>query len=116
MKKDIHTSEDIALVLQAPSRTQMLAAAGILGPVLFPAGFLLLGLLRRGRYDPIAEQVSNLTAGLYGWAQQANFIVFGLLLGTTVIFRARRRRGAWSSAASSHARWQLDRAHPSSRR
>jgi hypothetical membrane protein len=74
----------------------MLAAAGILGPVLFTAGFLLLGLLRRGQYDPIAEQVSNLTAGSYGWAQQADFIMFGLLL---LAFAAGLHRGVRPSRA-----------------
>jgi hypothetical membrane protein len=69
-----------------------LAAAGVLGPVLFTVGFLLLGLLRRGEYDPVAEQVSNLTAGPYGWAQQVNFIVFGLLL---LAFAAGLHRGMW---------------------
>jgi hypothetical membrane protein len=68
----------------------MLAAAG--DPRSSPVHRRLpaVGLLRRGQYDPIAEQVSDLTAGPYGWAQQANFIVFGLLLLT---FAAGLRRG-----------------------
>ena len=31
------------------------------------------------RYNPIAEPVSALEAGPYGWIQQVNFVVFGLL-------------------------------------
>jgi hypothetical membrane protein len=57
-----------------------LAVAGIAGPVLFAAGFLVLGIVRHDDYDAIAQQVSDLTAGPYGWAQQLNFVVFGLLL------------------------------------
>jgi hypothetical membrane protein len=60
--------------------TRTLAVAGIVGPVLFTVGFLVLGLVRRGEYDPVAQQISDLTAGRYGWAQQLNFVVFGLLM------------------------------------
>ncbi len=67
-------------VMDEPRRTRALAGAGIVGPILFTVGFLALGLLRRGDYDWIARQISDLTAGPYGWAQQLNFIVFGLLL------------------------------------
>jgi hypothetical membrane protein len=92
--EDIHTTQDIAVGLQGPRGIRLLAAAGVLGPVLFTVGFLLLGLLRRGEYDPVAEQVSNLTSGPWGWAQQANFIVFGLLL---LAFAAGLHRGMWST-------------------
>jgi hypothetical membrane protein len=61
-------------------RVRSLAAAGILGPVLFTIGFLVLGIVRRDQYDWISQQVSDLTAGPYRWAQQLNFAVFGLLL------------------------------------
>jgi hypothetical membrane protein len=57
----------------------MLAAAGIAGPILFATGFLALGFVHPG-YSPVARQISDLTAGPYGWAQQVNFVVFGLLL------------------------------------
>lgn len=55
------------------------AAAGVVGPILFTAAFIVQGLLRRGEYDPIAEAVSALEAGPGGWVQQVNFVVFGLL-------------------------------------
>jgi hypothetical membrane protein len=72
------------------------AAAGIIGPPLFTACFVIQGMARRGEYDPITERVSALEAGSNGWIQQLNFIVFGLLM---LIFAAglrssvRRPRG-----------------------
>jgi hypothetical protein len=47
-------------------KTRTLAVAGIAGPAVFTAGFLLLGFVRHGGYDPIAQQISDLTAGHYG--------------------------------------------------
>ncbi len=61
----------------------MLAAAGIVGPVLFTVGFLAQGVLRtdfRAGYNPIAQSISTLTAGPYGWVQQVNFVVLGVLV------------------------------------
>src|SRR5712691_8632542 len=62
---------------------KVLVAAGIFGPILFTVGFVVQGLLRtdlRSGYNPIAQQISDLTAGPSGWVQQVNFVVFGLLL------------------------------------
>jgi hypothetical membrane protein len=56
-----------------------LAAAGIVGPIVFTLGFLVQEFFRRGEYSPMAEPVSALEAGPNGWIQQVNFIVFGLL-------------------------------------
>ncbi len=47
-------------------RVRAMTAAGIVGPILFTVGFVVLGFLRRGEYDWIRQQVSDLTAGLYG--------------------------------------------------
>jgi hypothetical membrane protein len=58
----------------------VLAAAGILGPILFTAVFVTQELLRRGEYSPMGEPVSALEAGPGGWVQQVNFVVFGLLM------------------------------------
>jgi len=61
----------------------VLAAAGIVGPLLFTVGFVVQGFLRtdlRFGYNPVAQQISDLTAGPAGWVQQVNFVVFGLLL------------------------------------
>lgn len=55
------------------------AWAGIVGPVLFTAAFLVQEALRRDEFDPVAEPVSALEAGPNGWVQQANFVVFGVL-------------------------------------
>ncbi len=55
------------------------AWAGIIGPLLFTAGFLIQEAFRIEEYSPIAEVVSALEAGPNGWIQQVNFVVFGLL-------------------------------------
>jgi hypothetical membrane protein len=60
--------------------TQRAAAwAGIVGPVLFTATFLSLELVRGSGYDRVAETVSALEAGPYGWVQRVNFVVLGVL-------------------------------------
>ena len=66
------------------------ALAGILGPVLFSAGFLAQQAFRGAAYDPIAEPVSALEAGPFGWIQQVNFVVFGLLM---LVFTVGLHRG-----------------------
>ncbi len=59
------------------------AWAGIVGPILFTAGFLLQEAFRQDEYSPLAEPVSALEAGPNGWIQQLNFVIFGVL---TIIF------------------------------
>ena len=59
------------------------AWAGIVGPILFTACFLLQEAFRQDEYSPLAEPVSALEAGPNGWIQQLNFVVFGVL---TIIF------------------------------
>ena len=56
-----------------------LAAAGIVGPILFTVAFVAQGLFRLGEYDPVSETISALEAGPGGWIQQVNFVVFGLM-------------------------------------
>jgi hypothetical protein len=51
------------------------AVAGLLGPLLFPVGFVVQGFLRRREYDPIAEPVSAPEAGPDGWIQQLNLML-----------------------------------------
>ncbi len=79
-----HRQDSVADRLgKQPNRSLTLPAwAGIIGPVLFTAGFLAQEALRRDEYDPLAEPVSALEAGPNGWVQQANFVVFGLLTMT----------------------------------
>lgn len=75
----------------------MLAAAGIFGPIVFTVGFVVEGLFRadlRNGYNPIAQQISDLTAGPAGWVQQVNFVVFGLLLIAFAVGLHRGLRGA----------------------
>lgn len=75
----------------------VLAAAGILGPILFTVGFIAQGFFRtdlRSGYNPIAQQISDLIAGPSGWVQQVNFVVLGLLLITFAIGLHRGVRGA----------------------
>lgn len=66
-----------------------LARAGIVGPVLFTATFLAQQWARRDTYDWVAEPVSNLEAGPHGWVQQANFVVFGVLMAAFAVGMAR---------------------------
>jgi hypothetical membrane protein len=68
----------------------VLAAAGILGPILFTAVFVIQEVFRRGEYSPMAEPVSALEAGPGGWVQQVNFVGFGLL---TIAFAVGLHRG-----------------------
>lgn len=56
------------------------ALAGITGPILFTSVFLVQQLARHDTYDWVSEPVSNLEAGPHGWVQQANFVVFGVLM------------------------------------
>src|SRR5260370_13728736 len=70
----------------------VLAEASIFAPIVFTVGFVVQGFLRtdlRSGYNPIAQQISDLTAGPYGWAQQVNFVGFGLL---RIAFAARLHR------------------------
>jgi hypothetical membrane protein len=62
-----------------PTARRATAWAGIVGPVLFTAVFVVLELVRGSEYDRVAETVSALEAGPYGWVQQVNFVVLGLL-------------------------------------
>jgi hypothetical membrane protein len=74
---------DRSLTPQTFIRQRVLAAAGICAPILFALGFVMQGFLRtdlRLGYNPIAQEVSDLTAGPLGWVQQVNFLVFGLLI------------------------------------
>ena len=59
--------------------TRRLLWAGTAGPVLFVAGFLVLGATRPD-YDPMRVFVSQLSLGDTGWVQIANFILTGALI------------------------------------
>ena len=60
-------------------RLRVAAWAGLAGPALFTAAFLVQEAFRRDEYSPIAEPVSALEAGPNGWVQQVSFVVFGVL-------------------------------------
>ena len=76
MAREISPSTDRALAVRVA------ALSGIAGPSLFTLTFLAQEAFRRAEFNPIAEPVSALEAGPKGWIQQANFVVFGLLLLT----------------------------------
>ena len=63
--------------------------AGIVGPVLFVAVFLVEGAIRAG-YDPVRLQVSYLSLGDRGAIQVASFLVTGALLGAFAVGLRRR--------------------------
>ena len=73
-----------------PASVSWGAWAGIIGPALFTAAFLVQEVFRRGEYDPLAEPISALEAGPNGWIQRINFVVFGLL---TIAFAVGLHRG-----------------------
>ncbi|HET9144425.1 DUF998 domain-containing protein [Actinophytocola sp.] len=75
------------------------ATAGIVGPLLFAAGFLVQPVFRRGEYNATTEVISDLEAGPGGWVQQVNFVVFGLLLIAFAVGLHRcLRRSRWAVA------------------
>jgi len=67
--------------------------AGMVGPALFAVVFILQNVVRTDD-DAIAEPVSALSIGEYGWVQRLNFFVFGVLL---LVFAAALHRGVASS-------------------
>jgi len=60
-------------------RLRAAAWAGLVGPALFTAAFLVQEAFRRDEYSPMAEPVSALEAGPNGWIQQVSFLVLGAL-------------------------------------
>lgn len=68
-------------------------AAGMVGPALFAVVFILQNVVRTDD-NAIAEPVSALSIGEYGWVQRLNFVVLGLLL---LVFSAALHRGVASS-------------------
>ncbi len=76
----------------------VLAEASIFAPIVFTVGFVVQGFLRtdlRSGYNPIAQQISDLTAGPSGWVQQVNFVVFGLLMIAFAVGLHRGVRKTW---------------------
>jgi hypothetical membrane protein len=57
----------------------VLAAAGIAGPIIFAVAALVHSLLRPD-HSLMEHPVSALAAGPSGWVQNANFLLFGLLM------------------------------------
>ena len=72
--------------------------AGVVGPVLFVAVFLVEGAIRPG-YDPVRLQVSYLSLGERGAIQVASFLVTGVLLGAFAIGLRRRLSAAGGRGA-----------------
>jgi hypothetical membrane protein len=93
--RQVGTAADQAL--ERRPRVGLLGAAGIIGPILFTAGFIVQELFRRGEYSPLAEPVSALEAGPNGWVQQVNFVVFGLL---TIAYAVGLHRGVRPTRAA----------------
>ena len=82
-------------------RLRAAAWAGLVGPALFTAAFLVQEAFRRDEYSAVAETVSALEAGPRGWVQQVSFVVFGVL---TMAHAWGQHRGmaptkAWSRGA-----------------
>jgi hypothetical protein len=78
---------------RAAAVPSVLALAGIVGPVLFVVVLLAQDLLRSD-YDPLAAATADPMIGPWGWVQQANFVVLGLLL---MAFAVGLHRGVWAA-------------------
>lgn len=61
-----------------------LVSCGGIGALLFTATYLIEGAARPG-YDAWNQPVSALSLGPGGWAQQVNFIVYGVLLALSAV-------------------------------
>ncbi len=72
------SSVDMGKGLQSPLTFGLMLCGGV-GAVLFTASYLLEGISRPD-YDAWQQPISALSLGPGGWVQQANFIVFGVLL------------------------------------
>lgn len=59
--------------------TRILLACGVAGPIVFVAGFLVLGATRRD-YDPMRQFVSLLSLTADGWPMTLVFLVSGVLV------------------------------------
>lgn len=92
---DISTSQNASTGPDPKASLGVLAAAGIVGPILFTLGVALQDLVRGG-YHPIAQQISELEAGPDGWVQQINFATFGLLV---IAFAVGLHRGVRTTPA-----------------
>lgn len=74
---------DLQQRLQSPLTFGLLICGGI-GAILFTATYLIEGATRPG-YDAWTQPISALSLGPGGWMQQANFIVFGILLVVSAV-------------------------------
>lgn len=61
-----------------------LAGAGVAGPIIFTALFILQGVLQPD-YSHVALPISALAAFPFGWIQNANFVVFGVLMAAYAV-------------------------------
>ena len=65
--------------LERRSVIAALAAAGIVGPIMFAVVALVQSLLRL-EHSLVADPISSLAAGPSGWVQDVNFLLFGSLM------------------------------------
>jgi hypothetical membrane protein len=79
---DAVAGADTALRAGSRSGLRLAAWAGIAGPALFTFTFLAQETVRRD-FEPLRLPVSALETGPYGWVQQINFVVLGVL---TIVF------------------------------
>jgi hypothetical membrane protein len=66
-------------VLERRSVIAALAIAGIIGPIAFAVVAFMHSLLRQD-HSLVEHPISALAAGLSGWVQNVNFLLFGLLM------------------------------------
>lgn len=63
-----------------PLRRRWTFACGIASGIVFTLGYLLLGAIKGGGYEPLRHPVSSLAIGADGWLQSLNFAVLSGLL------------------------------------
>jgi len=76
---------------KAPNIQRLLLWTGIIAPILFAIVFMIDGFLKPG-YSAYSEAISYLEVGTYGWIQQANFLLLGLLLSAFLVGYIQRMR------------------------
>lgn len=79
------------------SRSIFLLLTGLCG-LPFIAVFLTLGSLTHG-YNPLRDTISALEVTPLGWAQQINFVVFGILLCLFALALRRELESGWGAWA-----------------
>ncbi len=84
----VHTETVTPAAAEPPTvghRRRWTFGCGIASGIVFTVGYLVLGALKGGGYDPLRHPVSSLGIGSAGWQQSLNFLVLGGLLAALAL-------------------------------